>query len=145
MIPNDPPQIAAILTSLFMVSLAATEDFIQSVMNKEKEKSRQLKFYSQLSFQERGRKIGNCFLDRFEWPLWISRQRAMFYLSHANFLPHLSQLPAILHLSHHLPCHVLQPDRGGPPSLLHPTLHHSSLDPVSLLVLFHFFKGSENN
>ena len=57
-----PLKIAAILTSLFMVSLAATEDFIQSVMNKEKEKNRQLKFYSELSFQERGRKIGNCFL-----------------------------------------------------------------------------------
>ena len=57
-----PLKIAAILTSLFMVSLAATEDFIQSVMNKEKETTEDCKYYSELSFQERGQKIGDCFL-----------------------------------------------------------------------------------
>ena len=53
-----PPKIAAILTSLLMVSMAATEDLIQSLMNQAKEQNKDLKFYSELSFKERGRKIG---------------------------------------------------------------------------------------
>jgi len=51
-------QIAAILTSLLMVSMAATEDLIQSMMNQAKEQKKDLKFYSELSFKERGEKIG---------------------------------------------------------------------------------------
>ena len=53
-----PPKIAAILTSLLMVSMAATEDLIQSMMNQAKEQNNDLKFYSELSFKERGKKIG---------------------------------------------------------------------------------------
>ena len=53
-----PPKIAAILTSLLMVSMAATEDLIQSMMNQAKEQKKDLKFYSELSFKERGKKIG---------------------------------------------------------------------------------------
>ena len=53
-----PPKIAAILTSLLMVSMAATEDLIQSMMNQAKEQKKDLKFYSELSFKERGEKIG---------------------------------------------------------------------------------------
>ena len=53
-----PPKIAAILTSLLMVSMAATEDLIQSMMNQAKEQNKDLKFYSELSFRERGKKIG---------------------------------------------------------------------------------------
>ena len=53
-----PPKIAAILTSLLMVSMAATEDLIQSMMNQAKEQNKDLKFYSELSFKERGKKIG---------------------------------------------------------------------------------------
>ena len=52
------PKIAAILTSLLMVSMAATEDLIQSMMNQAKEQNKDLKFYSELSFKERGKKIG---------------------------------------------------------------------------------------
>ena len=52
------PKIAAILTSLLMVSMAATEDLIQSMMNQAKEQNNDLKFYSELSFKERGKKIG---------------------------------------------------------------------------------------
>ena len=47
-----PPKIAAILTSLLMVSMAATEDLIQSLMNQAKEQKKDLKFYSELSFKE---------------------------------------------------------------------------------------------
>ena len=53
-----PPKIAAILTSLLMVSMAATEDLIQSMMNQAKEQNKDLKFYSELSFKEREKKIG---------------------------------------------------------------------------------------
>ena len=54
-----PPKIAAILTSLLMVSMAATEDLIQSMMNQAKEQNKDLKFYSELSFKERGKNIGH--------------------------------------------------------------------------------------
>ena len=52
-----------ILTSLFMVSVGASEDFLTSLMNKEREMNEkrgnvELKYYSELSFQSRGHKLG---------------------------------------------------------------------------------------
>ena len=52
-----------ILTSLFMVSVGASEDFLTSMMNKERELNKkkgnvELKYYSELSFQARGQKLG---------------------------------------------------------------------------------------
>ena len=41
-----------------MVSLGASEDFIQSMTNEEMKENIDTKFYTELSFPERGRKIG---------------------------------------------------------------------------------------
>ena len=46
-----------------MVSLGASEDFIQSKTNEEKKKNISARFYTQLSFEEKGSKIG----ERFEF------------------------------------------------------------------------------
>jgi len=43
-----------------MVSLGASEDFIQSMTNQEMKKNACAKFYTQLSFQERGSKLARC-------------------------------------------------------------------------------------
>ena len=58
-------QIFTILTSLFMVSVGASEDFLTSMMNKQKElemgeknRNPSVKYYSKLSFLERGQKLG---------------------------------------------------------------------------------------
>jgi len=58
-------QIVTILTSLFMVSVGASEDFLTSMMNKETELNKkkgnvELKYYSELSFQARGQKLARC-------------------------------------------------------------------------------------
>jgi len=58
-------QIVTILTSLFMVSVGASEDFLTSLMNKEREMNEkmgnvELKYYSELSFQARGHKLARC-------------------------------------------------------------------------------------
>ena len=58
-------QIFTILTSLFMVSVGASEDFLTLMMNKpkelemgEKNRNPSVKYYSELSFLERGQKLG---------------------------------------------------------------------------------------
>ena len=65
-VPIKPHKITdfTILTSLFMVSVGASEDFLTSMMNKARELNKkkgnvELKYYSELSFQERGQKLGN--------------------------------------------------------------------------------------
>ena len=78
-----PPKIAAILTSLLMVSMAATEDLIQSMMNQAKEQNKNLKFYSELSFKERGKKIGQIlnFLPSFHsFSFFSSAQCLPFFI-----------------------------------------------------------------
>ena len=49
-------QIATILTSLFMVSMGESEDFLTSMGNKEKKRNG--KYYTDLSFEERFNKLG---------------------------------------------------------------------------------------
>ena len=44
-----------------MVSLGASEDFIQSKTNEEMKENIYAKFYTQLSFQEKGSKLGEIF------------------------------------------------------------------------------------
>ena len=51
-------QIVTILTSLFMVSMGESEDFLTNMGNKEK-KRHEGQYYTDLSFQERGNKLGN--------------------------------------------------------------------------------------
>ena len=88
-----------------MVSLGASEDFIQSMTNQEMKKNACAKFYTQLSFQERGSKLGERF----------SANDIIVCL--------FSQVPAFLLLPHHLPSHVLQPRPRRSSSLFfHPLL-----------------------
>ena len=99
-----------------MVSLGASEDFIQSKTNEEMKENIDAKFYTQLSFQEKGSKLGEIFS-------MLIFPEIMFCL--------FSQMPAFLLLPHHLPCHVLQPRSRGSSSLFHHPLLSSSVNPAS--------------
>ena len=98
-----------------MVSVGASEDFLTSMMNKEKKQNNDIEYYSALSFHARGQKLGDIYLP----------------LANFQFTPFspFSAMPAILHLSHHLPGDVLQPGSGGFGGiLLHRPLLCSSLN-----------------
>ena len=74
-----------------MVSVGASEDFLTSMMNKpkelemgEKNKNPSLKYYSELSFQERGQKLG----ENLSFPIWTNNfktfQRVAFRSTFAS-------------------------------------------------------------